>query len=144
MHDQISTFMKDHGLFPHFHHGFRQLHGIVTSLLNLTELWFPDIDRKKVSVSVFLDLKKVLHKVDHDLLQAKLAVYGVVGGPHQWFSSYLTRREHCGQTGGQRSSRKVAKHRMPQGSCLGPLLFIPYVNAFAQCLRQTCMQIIPM
>ena len=63
---------------------------------------------------------------------AKLAVYGIVGSPHQWFSSYLTMRERYCQIGGQRLSRKVVKHRIRQGSCLGELLFILYVSDFAQ------------
>ena len=74
--------------------------------------------------------------MDHDLLLVKLAVYDIVRGPHQWFSSYLTRGEQYYQIGGQWSSRKVVKYGIPQGSCLGPLLFILYVNDFAvaQCL----------
>ena len=104
--------MKDHGHFSHCQHGFRQLHSTVTSLLNVTELWFSNIDRKKVNMSVFLDLKKAFDTVDHDLLLAKLAVYGIVGGPYQWFSSYLTRREQYCQIGGQRSSRKVVKQSL--------------------------------
>ena len=125
-------------------HGFRQLH---STLLNVTELWLSDIDRKKVNMSVCLDLKKAFDTVKNYLLLAKLAVYGIVGGPHQLLSSYLTRREQYYQIGGQRSSSKVVKFGIPKGSCLGPLLFILYVNDFAQCvwlsLRQTCMQMIP-
>ena len=60
MHDQVSTFMKDHGLFSHGRHGFRQLHSTVMSLLNMTELWFSDIDWKNLNMNVFLDLK---HKI---------------------------------------------------------------------------------
>ena len=134
VHDQVSTFMKDHGLLSQCQHGFRQLHITVTSLLNVTELWFSDIDRKNVNMSVFLDLKKAFDTVHHDLLLAKLAVYGIFGGPHQWFSSYLMGREQYCQIGGQRSSRKVVKHGIPQGACLGPFLFILYVNDFVQCL----------
>ena len=68
----MSSFLKLH--FSHCQHGFRQLHSTVTSLLNVTELWFSNIDRKKVNMSVFLDLKKAFDTVDHDLLLAKLAM----------------------------------------------------------------------
>ena len=61
-------------------HGFRQLHNIVTSLTGLTYLWFSNIDRNKVNISVFLDLKKAFDTVDHDLLMSKLAAYGITGG----------------------------------------------------------------
>ena len=120
MHDQVSALMKDRGIFSHCQHGFTQLHSTVTSLLNVTELWFSDIDRKKVNTSVFLDLKKAFDTVNHDLLLAKLAVYGIVGGSHQWFSSYLIGREQYSQIGGQRSSRKVVKHGIPQGNAKAP------------------------
>ena len=46
VHDQVSTFMKDHGHFAHCQHGFRQIHSTVTSLLNVTESWFSNIDKK--------------------------------------------------------------------------------------------------
>ena len=58
-------------------------------------------------MSVFVDLKKVFDTVDHDMILAKLAVYDIVGGPHRWFSSFLTRRGQYCQIGGQRSSGKV-------------------------------------
>ena len=94
-------------------------------------------DRKKVNISVFLDLKKAFDTVDHDLLMSKLAAYGITGGPHQWFSSYLKRREQYCQITGVRSSRRVIQCGIPQGSCLGPLLFIIYVNDFPQCLSRS-------
>ena len=107
VHDQISTFMKDPGLFSHCQHGFRQLHSIIISLLNVTEFVVLRYRQKKnAKMSVFLDLKKAFETVDHDLLLAKLAVYGIVRGPHEWFSSYLKRREQYCQIGGQRSSRR--------------------------------------
>ena len=86
-------FMKENVLFSNCQHGLRQLHSTVTSLLGLTDLRFSNIDRKKVKISVFLDLEKAFNTVNHDLLMSKLAVYGITGGPHQWFSSYLKRRD---------------------------------------------------
>ena len=79
-----------------------------------------------MNMSDFLDLKIVFDTVDHDLLMSKLAAYGITGGPHQWFSSYLKRREQYCQIRGVRSSCRVAKYGIPQGSGLGPILFIIY------------------
>ena len=83
IHDQVSMFMKENGLSSNCQHGFRQLHSTVTSLISLTDLWFSNIDRKKVNISVFLDLKKAFDTVDHDLLMggsSKLAACGITGG----------------------------------------------------------------
>ena len=129
--------MKENGLFSNCQHGFRQLRSTVTSLIGLTDSWFSNIDRKQVSISVFLDLKKAFETVDHDLLMSKLAAYGITGGPHQWFSSYLKRREQYCQITGVRSSGRVIQCGIPQGSCLGPLLFIIYVNDFPHCLSRS-------
>ena len=137
VHDQVSKFMKENGLFSNCQHGFRQLHSTVTSLIGLTDLWFSNIDRKKVNISVFLDLKKAFETVDHDLLMSKLAACGITGGPHQWFSSYLKRREQYCQISGVRSSRRVIQCGIPQGSCLGPLLFIICANDFPHYLRRS-------
>ena len=60
VHDQVSTFMKDHGLFSHCQHSFRQLHSTVTSVLNVTEWWFFNIDRKKVNRRSSFILKRPL------------------------------------------------------------------------------------
>ena len=80
VHDQVSTFMKENEHFSNCHHGFRQLHSTVTSLLGVTDMWLSSIDRRKVNISVFLDLKKAFDTVDHDLLMSKLAAYGITGG----------------------------------------------------------------
>ena len=72
--------MKENELFSNCHHGFRQLHSTVTSLLGVTDMWLSSIDRRKVNISVFLDLKKAFDTVDHDLLMSKLAAYGITGG----------------------------------------------------------------
>ena len=92
---------------------------------------------EKVNISVFLDLKKAFDAVDHDLLMSKLAAHGITGGPHEWFASYLKRREQCCQITGVRSSRRVMQCGTPHGSCLWPLLFIIYVNDFPHCLSRS-------
>ena len=86
---------------------------------------------KKVNISVFLDLENAFDTVDHDQIMSKLAACGTTGGgSHQWFSSYLKRREQYYQITGVKSSRRVVQCGIPQGSCLGTFLSIIYVNDF--------------
>ena len=97
------------------------MHSTLTLLLNITDSWFSSIDKHKINISVFLDLKKAFDTVDHE------------GTSLRWFTSYLTgRRQYC-QINGHKSSLKTVHFGIPQGSCLGPLLFILYVNDFEQC-----------
>ena len=135
MHDQVISFMKVNGLFTKNQHAFQELHSTLTSLINVTDSWFSNVNRHEVNASVFLDLKKAFDTVDHDILLAKLSAYGVDGVPYHWFHSYLTDRQQYCHINGHRSSQKHAQCGIPQGSCLGPLLFILYVNDFERCLE---------
>ena len=86
-------------------------------------------------MSVFLDLKKAFDTVDHDILLSKLSALGVIEKTHCWFTLYLRNREQFCRVDGQNSSTKSVNCGIPQGSCLGPLLFIIYVNDFERCLQ---------
>ena len=84
---------------------------------------------------MFLDLKKAFDTVDHELLICKLESYGVQDDAEKWFNSYLSNRyQHCSLYG-CRSTAKNVNCGIPQGSCLGPLLFIIYLNDFESCLQ---------
>ena len=133
-HDQVSNYLKVHKKFSKNQHAFLKMHSTLTSLLNVTDAWFSNIDKRKINISVFLDLKKAFDTVDHEILLSKLTKYGVVGTPLRWFTSYLTNRKQYCQVNGHKSSLKTVHCGIPQGSCLGPLLFILYVNDFEQCL----------
>ena len=142
-HDQVSNYLKMHKKFSKCQHAFLKMHSTLTSLLNVTDAWFSNIDKRNINISVFLDLKKAFDTVDHGILLSKLTKYGVVGTPLLWFTSYLTNRKQYCQVNGHKSSLKSAHCGIPQGSCSGPLLFILYVNDFEQCLNKCtskCMQ----
>ena len=94
------------------------------------------IDKRKLNISIFLDLKKAFDTVDHGILLSKLSKYGAVVTPLRWFASYLTDRKQYCQINGHKSCLKNVLCGIPQGSCLGPLLFILYVNNFEQCLEK--------
>ena len=111
-------------------------------MLNITETWFKNIGKRKLNVSVFLDLKKAFDAVDHGILPSKLSALGVIQKTHCWFTSYLRNKEQSCHVALQNASTKSVNCGIPQGSCLGPLLFIIYVNDFKRCFYkgqfQTC------
>ena len=80
-------------MFSNCQHAFLKMHSTLTSLLNVTDSWFSNINNRKINISIFLDLKKAFDTVDHEILISKLTKYGVVGTPLRWFTSYLTDRK---------------------------------------------------
>ena len=86
-------------------------------------------------MTIFLDLKKVFDTADHKILIDKLTKYGIKGKEIQWFQSYLRGRKQFCSVNGQRSRIEKVICSIPQGSFLGPLLFIVYLNDFESCLE---------
>ena len=86
-----------------------------------------------MNLSIFLDLKKAFDTVDHTTLLLKLRKYGIKSTSYNWFTSYLTNREQFCYWDGANSRRDILKCGIPQGLCLGPLLFSLYINDFENC-----------
>ena len=114
---------------------FQKLHHIVTCLLNVIDSWSERSDEGKINLSIFLDLKKAFDIVDHKTLLLKLRKYGIESTSCNWFTFYLTNREQFCHWDAANSSRYIVKCGIPQHSCLGPLLFLLYVNDFESCLE---------
>ena len=114
---------------------FRRLYSVVTSLLSCTNDWYKNMDTGKYTALVFIDLKKAFDTVDHDILLKKMQKYGVSGNGLTWFKSYLQDRRQLCKVNGVSSRIEEIHCGVPQGSCLGPLLFIVYINDLPFCLE---------
>ena len=86
------------------------------------------LKRKKTSIGIFLDLSKAFDTIDHNILLYKMNYYGFRGIVYHWFKSYLSNRKQYINIGPNKSDQQNIICGVPQGSILGPLLFILYVN----------------
>ena len=108
--------------------GFRLLNSVATALLASTNDWYLNIDKGKYTGLIFIDLKKAFDTVDHKILLKKLKMYRVTGLEYDWFTSYLDNRKQFCRVDGTSSGVRGINCGVPQGSCLGPLLFLIYIN----------------
>ena len=108
--------------------GFMQNRSCLTQLLTSYAEVFDAIDQGSCTDIVFLDMKKAFHSVSHNELLFKLWQYGICGPLWCWFRSYLQHRLHYVEIDSISSSMLPVLSGVPQGSILGPLLFIIYIN----------------
>ena len=141
MYNRLITFINRHGLLYKFQFGFRSQYSTNQALIFLVDKIVEAIDRGDIVVGVFLDFRKAFDTVNHEILLAKLYRYGIRGTAWQWIKDYLTCRKQYVFYNGTRSDDNVINYGVPQGSILGPLLFLIYINDISK-VSKTLLPII--
>ena len=128
MHTRIYDFLNRNNLIFASQYGFRKGHSCEHALISAENTILHTLDKKEIAILLLIDFSKAFDMVDHSILLNKLDHYGIRDTALCWMRSYLSQREQCVSIGGTVSSMRKLEFGVPQGSILGPLLFLIYVN----------------
>ena len=141
IHDQTNTFLSDEDILYNYQSGFRGNHSTNLCLSFLTDKILKGFDEGLLTGMILIDLQKAFDTIDHEILLQKLKVIKFSETTINWFKSYISKRIFLVSMENKVSDFGEISCGVPQGSILGPLLFLIYVNNMPQAVTSTLLLI---